>query len=429
MKNILTKIIYLLIFLCSSEAYLQNPKWEIVGNMPYGVSGAEVIATDSLIYFLGGFSDSLQNITNKIIAYNPEKKVWYTNLGQLIRKRRNFVAGKYLNLIISVGGERLSPSSYAPIEFFQLPNLNNGILDSSKYFERNRSTGLIYNNILYVIGGLTQQPAIYNDYIIEYNLSQKKITYLYDSLFSGLKGVIDQMSCFLDNNIYIFGGLFNTVMNHIYKFNIFNHSLIRLKDIMLSPRANGRAVRLGETNTILLIGGYNEKNAALNTVESYQFLSNDLIVKKVMPSLNFKRRDFMAVYYKNKVYVFGGVNEYNDAVLPIEAFPVSTNIDNETEQKPDNFNLYQNYPNPFNPVTNIVFSIKFKANVSLIIYNSFGQKIDVLIDEVKEAGNYKIEYNAKGLASGIYFYRLIVKDIYSNEQVYISETRKMILMK
>ncbi|MBT8385788.1 MAG: T9SS type A sorting domain-containing protein [Ignavibacteria bacterium] len=73
-----------------------------------------------------------------------------------------------------------------------------------------------------------------------------------------------------------------------------------------------------------------------------------------------------------------------------------------------NYLLQQNYPNPFNPSTTIKFSIPEKGNVKLMVYNILGEEIEILLNEVKEAGVHTINYNAQDLTSGIYFYKLDV---------------------
>ncbi len=94
--------------------------------------------------------------------------------------------------------------------------------------------------------------------------------------------------------------------------------------------------------------------------------------------------------------------------------PISTNV-------PDKFSLYQNFPNPFNPVTNIKFKIKEKEIVKLTVYDVLGREITVLINEVLQAGTYKIDWDATKYPSGIYLYRL--------ESGNFTETKKMIYIK
>ncbi|MFC1557699.1 T9SS type A sorting domain-containing protein [candidate division KSB1 bacterium] len=70
------------------------------------------------------------------------------------------------------------------------------------------------------------------------------------------------------------------------------------------------------------------------------------------------------------------------------------------------YSLGQNYPNPFNPTTNIPFSLQSAGRVQLTVYNILGQEVGVLIDRMMIAGEHVHAFNANGLASGIYFYRL-----------------------
>ncbi len=71
-----------------------------------------------------------------------------------------------------------------------------------------------------------------------------------------------------------------------------------------------------------------------------------------------------------------------------------------------NFELAQNYPNPFNPTTSISFSIPQSGNVKLAVYNLLGQEVKTLINRNMEAGSYSVDFDAEGLFSGVYIYRL-----------------------
>jgi hypothetical protein len=74
--------------------------------------------------------------------------------------------------------------------------------------------------------------------------------------------------------------------------------------------------------------------------------------------------------------------------------------------KPHGFSLEQNYPNPFNPTTNFEFRIVDFGLVSLKVYDILGNEVATIVNEELPAGNYKYQWNAAGLASGVYFYRL-----------------------
>jgi len=100
-------------------------------------------------------------------------------------------------------------------------------------------------------------------------------------------------------------------------------------------------------------------------------------------------------------------------------YPLSST--NHLKEQPYKFILYDAYPNPFNPVTNISYSIPASGFVSLVIYNSLGQKVVDLVSMYQHAGTYNAYFNADNLASGIYYYKLQFNN-------YIS-TKKVLLLK
>ncbi len=85
------------------------------------------------------------------------------------------------------------------------------------------------------------------------------------------------------------------------------------------------------------------------------------------------------------------------------------------------FTLEQNYPNPFNPTTAIGFQLSAVGHVSLKVYDVLGKEVSTLVNEVKPAGKYKVEFNGSNLASGIYFYCIEAGNYHS--------IKKMVLIK
>lgn len=88
---------------------------------------------------------------------------------------------------------------------------------------------------------------------------------------------------------------------------------------------------------------------------------------------------------------------------------------------PEKYSLLQNFPNPFNPSTTINFSIPEESFVSLQIFNSLGEEVKTLVAKDFYAGNYKYDWNATELTSGIYFYRIQAGSFV--------EIKKMLLLK
>ncbi len=86
------------------------------------------------------------------------------------------------------------------------------------------------------------------------------------------------------------------------------------------------------------------------------------------------------------------------------------------------FNLAQNYPNPFNPGTVISYRLSVNSNVELIVYNALGQEVRRLVNGMQQSGSHTVTFDAGGLASGIYIYRLTTDTGFS-------ATRKMLLLR
>jgi hypothetical protein len=93
---------------------------------------------------------------------------------------------------------------------------------------------------------------------------------------------------------------------------------------------------------------------------------------------------------------------------------------------PQSFALDQNYPNPFNPSTSIRFSVAQPGHVSLKVYNVLGAEVALLVNEQKDAGTFSVNWNAAGLPSGMYLYRMSVT---SEKGQVFEAARKLVLVK
>ncbi len=83
-----------------------------------------------------------------------------------------------------------------------------------------------------------------------------------------------------------------------------------------------------------------------------------------------------------------------------------TGMEETKEQHPESMNLFQNYPNPFNPTTTIEFTISKTGRYTLELYNPIGALVKKIIDKEYKEGYYKETFDATGLSSGMYIYRL-----------------------
>jgi len=102
-----------------------------------------------------------------------------------------------------------------------------------------------------------------------------------------------------------------------------------------------------------------------------------------------------------------GIIEFDGEIL---LFRSSTVTSVSESAVPASFTLHQNYPNPFNPSSTIQFSIPSFSFVTLKIYNLLGKEITTLVSENLTEGHYSRSWNAEGMPSGIYYYRLTTRD-------------------
>jgi hypothetical protein len=104
--------------------------------------------------------------------------------------------------------------------------------------------------------------------------------------------------------------------------------------------------------------------------------------------------------------------------------PVSemiTSVDRPNTDLPTKFSLDQNYPNPFNPSTTISFNLPSRSFVSLKVYNLLGKEVASIVSKILSTGNYTRQWNAVGMPSGVYFYRLQAGSF--------TETKKLLLLR
>jgi len=104
--------------------------------------------------------------------------------------------------------------------------------------------------------------------------------------------------------------------------------------------------------------------------------------------------------------------------IPIIVQVVSTESEHFV---PEEFTLHQNYPNPFNPVTTIQYDIPEAGEVRLDVYNILGEKVSTLASGNHEVGRYAVNWDASGMSSGMYFYRI--------SSAKFTATKKLVLMK
>jgi hypothetical protein len=125
--------------------------------------------------------------------------------------------------------------------------------------------------------------------------------------------------------------------------------------------------------------GFVEGHGNSTTTHSYQFTDD----KPQIGGINS---------YRLKQIDYNGLFNYSDILLVSVPF--------------ERYSLEQNYPNPFNPKTKIRFKLPVDGNVTIKLFDTFGQEVTTILNAFKNANVYEIEFNATNLASGVYIYRM-----------------------
>jgi len=129
--------------------------------------------------------------------------------------------------------------------------------------------------------------------------------------------------------------------------------------------------------------------------------------------------------FDSRGFIYAGTNYYS----VFRSVLTTVGIGKGHSKLPSEYLLEQNYPNPFNPVTSIQYSLPYSGFVIITVYDMLGRKVAFLVNEEKPAGNYEVDFSAKGLASGVYIYRMKVNDPETGSGQDFIQSKKMMLIK
>lgn len=126
---------------------------------------------------------------------------------------------------------------------------------------------------------------------------------------------------------------------------------------------------------------------------------------------------------RNHFWRVRGSNQYGNSRWSNTSGFRTTSVVSVEEEKiiPQDFALHQNYPNPFNPNTTIEYQLPKQAHITIKIYDVLGREAAVAVDGIQQAGYHKINFNASGLTSGIYYYKLTADEF--------TAVKKMIILR
>ncbi len=188
----------------------------------------------------------------------------------------------------------------------------------------------------------------------------------------------------------------------------------------------------GDTLRVLFLQG--------DTLVTTVYSSLQYVFEEWRPTWSFQTQSLHSYFYYfedvtdniGRTYseVEAGYNEYCiGAVIDGRQYGTITGVRQEQNLLPQQHSLSQNYPNPFNPTTSITFDISHSSLVVLKVYDLLGREVATLVNEKLGPGSYTRQWDASGLSSGVYFYRLHAIRTESGSVGSFVETKKLIILR
>ena len=178
------------------------------------------------------------------------------------------------------------------------------------------------------------------------------------------------------------------------------------------------------SNFPLSISGVFISDSTFKTTQSFPIQ----IVAKGEADINISFNPVNTNERNNTIYIVSKTDTQMVAKeVTVIGNPKATIIKTNEADKFLTYKLFQNYPNPFNPSTYIRYELARESKVVIKIYNTLGQEIRELVNNTESAGYHEVNFNASGLASGVYFYRIVTTS--SNGKISFADTKKLLLLK
>ena len=324
------------------------------------------------------------------------------------------------------GGSNIANAPQILNSYFIENNLLNGNVPQINLGQSGAGTTLIRGNTIIGIsilsGGIAALPIGTLTVIIENNIIKKN---RYGIALNGSVNAIIRNNIIDSNNIqglplqggsglnFVGSGIVAKVSKNIIRGNLWGVTL------QSSAAPIFGDLSISDTNYIGLNYIFNNSNSG----RIYDFYNNtSLPIKAENNFWGTGNLDSVEahIFHQPDSAALGFV-DYMPIFIPV-------GITSNNSEIPFEYKLYDAYPNPFNPETRIKFDIKAASNVKLTIYDISGREIERLVNQNMNAGSYIVNFNASRYSSGIYFYKLEVRQAGSTTGSF-AETKKMVLIK
>ena len=186
---------------------------------------------------------------------------------------------------------------------------------------------------------------------------------------------------------------------------------------------NASAIRVDETGSVYVTGRIKSSGTGFDIATIKYGATGSVNWNAVYSASEKDTPAEMCIDDNGNIYIAGNTKRFlnEDIDMLLVKYSSTVGIQQLSNEIPSEFELSQNYPNPFNPTTNIKLQIPKAGNVKLTVFDVTGREVAILVNENLSAGEYKVDFNATGLTSGVYFYRI--------ESAGFIDVKKMILVK
>jgi N-acetylneuraminic acid mutarotase len=403
-----------------SPMLAQGGPWTSKADMPTARTLLSTCVIDGRIYAVGGALDQ-NTCCSSVEEYDPSTNRWTTkaNLPETICSLSTCVIDGKLYVI---GGTRSSPlGAVISSVYLYDPATDSWTKKADMLTSRGYLSASVVNGKIYAIGGASGGLSQSLKTVEEYDPATDTWTKKTDMPTSRCI----HCASVVNGEIYVIGGTLGMAsslagVSVVEAYNPATDTWTEKADMRTARCAVSTSVVDGK---IYSFGG-RSGGVYFATVEEYNPSTDTWTTKTSLPAATW---GLSTSVVGGKIYAVGGATGIPAPIVStlLEYDPASdlTGVEERSSATavPSGYALSQNYPNPFNPTTTIEFFMPKDGYVSLKVFNLLGEEVATLASQNLAVGSYRVDWNARGVASGVYLYRLVAGSFV--------DTKKMLLLR